>query len=334
MRVDTNQIRRQTDLLRLVGGELRRVAGSGGGEWAGACPFCGGKDRFRVQPHYENGGRWLCRQCTDGKWGDAIDFVMRSNGLDFRAACDLLTGGNVPTAVTQQPKETAVPVLASPPSEDWQTLALTAVAECADTLLTGGGMASQAWSYLRRQRGLSAETIKRFTIGYNRKGRRIGGKYWLEAGIVIPVYVDGHLWAVNVRATKAAQRNGRPKYMAMAGSVKGALFNGDALLDAHSGIIVEGEFDAMLLSQFSPDGVGVATMGSASTVAYDLRWRRFFGHLHPLRIVLDDDEAGQTALAKWRNEFDRFEPMPPLPSDCDVTDAWRNGFDLADWANG
>ena len=96
MRIDTDQIRRQTDLLQLIGGDLKRVAGTGGGEWAGACPFCGGKDRFRVQPHAEGGGRWLCRQCTDGKWGDAIDFVMRAGGLDFRAACAAFVHGLVP----------------------------------------------------------------------------------------------------------------------------------------------------------------------------------------------------------------------------------------------
>ena len=27
---------------------LKKAANTGGGEWVGACPFCGGKDRFRV----------------------------------------------------------------------------------------------------------------------------------------------------------------------------------------------------------------------------------------------------------------------------------------------
>jgi hypothetical protein len=40
-------------------------------EWAGRCPFCGGKDRFRVWTagRFGGGGYW-CRQCD--KSGDAI----------------------------------------------------------------------------------------------------------------------------------------------------------------------------------------------------------------------------------------------------------------------
>ena len=43
---------RQVDLLALIGRDvqLRRVASTNGGEWAGPCPFCGGHDRFRVWP--------------------------------------------------------------------------------------------------------------------------------------------------------------------------------------------------------------------------------------------------------------------------------------------
>ena len=44
-------------------------------EWAGPCPKCGGRDRFRVT---DTG--WFCRKCTGepgsgGHWGDALDFV-------------------------------------------------------------------------------------------------------------------------------------------------------------------------------------------------------------------------------------------------------------------
>lgn len=328
MRIDTDQIRRQTDLLQLIGGDLKRVAGTGGGEWAGACPFCGGKDRFRVQPHAEGGGRWLCRQCTDGKWGDAIDFVMRAGGLDFRAACAALAGGDLPTT------ETAVvppsPTLASPPSEDWQMAALTAVGECIETLRTGAGMAAQAWRYLRHNRGLSKETIKACSIGYNPTGRKIAGSYWLEEGIVIPCYVAGALWSVNVRTSKAAQRRGRPKYMAMSGSVKGAVFGADKLATAQTAIVCEGEFDALLLSQFLPEGWAAVTMGSATT-GPGLQWRRFFFHCDRVFLVMDDDEAGAIGLAKWQEQLPAARLMPPLPVGGDITDAWAAGVDLAEW---
>lgn len=330
MRVDTNQIRRQTDLLQIIGGELRRVASTAGGEWAGACPFCGGRDRFRVQPNANGGGRWLCRYCTDGNWRDVIDFVMKSRSLDFRAACAALIGGDLPTVETAVSPLPPSPTLARPPSEDWQMAALTAVGECVETLCTGAGMAAQAWHYLRHNRGLSKETIKAASIGYNPTGRKIAGSYWLEEGIVIPCYVAGALWSVNVRTSKAAQERDRPKYLAMKGSVKGALFGADNLVNAQTAVVCEGEFDTLLLSQFLPEGVAAVTMGSATT-GPGLQWRRYFFHCDRVFLVMDDDEAGAIGLAKWQEQLPAARLMPPLPVGGDITDAWAAGADLAEW---
>jgi DNA primase len=60
---------------------LKKIATTRDGEFAGPCPFCGGRDRFRVQPQE---GLWFCRQCSpDGRWQDAIAFVMRRDGVLF-----------------------------------------------------------------------------------------------------------------------------------------------------------------------------------------------------------------------------------------------------------
>lgn len=69
-----------TDLLTLLSHDTdsRRVASTSGGEYAGACPWCGGKDRFRVWPEQ---GRWWCRQC--GRKGDAIQYLRERSGLSF-----------------------------------------------------------------------------------------------------------------------------------------------------------------------------------------------------------------------------------------------------------
>ena len=55
-------VKERLDLLELIGRDarLRKVASTRGGEYAGPCPFCGGRDRFRVQPRR---GRWWCRGC-------------------------------------------------------------------------------------------------------------------------------------------------------------------------------------------------------------------------------------------------------------------------------
>jgi rubrerythrin len=51
-------------------------------EYCGACPFCGGTDRFRVWPTVPGKvGRYWCRQCEAS--GDAIDLYRTMQGLDF-----------------------------------------------------------------------------------------------------------------------------------------------------------------------------------------------------------------------------------------------------------
>jgi DNA primase len=60
--IDTAALKQRIDLLALLGRDtrLRKVATTAGGEWAGPCPFCGGRDRFRAQPFL---GVWWCCQC-------------------------------------------------------------------------------------------------------------------------------------------------------------------------------------------------------------------------------------------------------------------------------
>ena len=54
---------------------------------AGACPCCGGSDRFGVNLKK---GLWHCRACGAG--GDTIALVQHLDGVDFVAACATLAG--------------------------------------------------------------------------------------------------------------------------------------------------------------------------------------------------------------------------------------------------
>jgi KaiC/GvpD/RAD55 family RecA-like ATPase len=78
---------------------LKRASTHSGGELHGACPFCGGKDRFRVRPNDTKTGKgyWKCRQCDRG--GDAGDFVKELNNMTTGEALTALgvkpaTNGN------------------------------------------------------------------------------------------------------------------------------------------------------------------------------------------------------------------------------------------------
>lgn len=78
-----------TALARLAPGHrLRRT----GAELVGACPRCGGRDRFAI--HLRK-GVWNCRRCEVG--GDAIALAMNLTGVGFVEAVAALAGENPPT---------------------------------------------------------------------------------------------------------------------------------------------------------------------------------------------------------------------------------------------
>jgi putative DNA primase/helicase len=52
----------------------------------GPCPFCNGKDRYRWTN--KNGGLYVCSGCTDSKYRNGFDFLMRHLGVDFRGAAE------------------------------------------------------------------------------------------------------------------------------------------------------------------------------------------------------------------------------------------------------
>lgn len=53
----------------------------------GPCPFCGGKDRYQFR--LKNGGCYVCRNCTDGRYRSGFDLLMRHMGYHtFKEAAD------------------------------------------------------------------------------------------------------------------------------------------------------------------------------------------------------------------------------------------------------
>lgn len=192
--IDLEALKASIDLLALAGHdtELKHVATSGGGEWAGPCPFCGGKDRFRIQP---GARRWMCHNCTDAKWQDAIAYIMRRDNLDFKAALEALGGDawrRLGSAARIQPPPTPAD---QPPGDKWQAAAHQIIDTCAAKLWQPEGEKALAW--LRTRRGLSEETIKRRRLGVWPGGELAGLKVW--RGIVIPCTVAGVIWYLKVR---------------------------------------------------------------------------------------------------------------------------------------
>jgi hypothetical protein len=116
-RLTTDQIElaRDHDLLELARGvygvHLKRI---GAGEYASACPTCGGRDRFAINA---NKRVFNCRGCgIKGK--NAIDLVMQIDDCAFADAVQRLTGGAWTPAAPKQPVPIAAPAAPAAPADD------------------------------------------------------------------------------------------------------------------------------------------------------------------------------------------------------------------------
>lgn len=339
--MDAHSINSTTDLVSLVPGLERR-----GRYFIGPCPFCGGEDRFNIK-RTDDGDLWICRGCGDGRYHDAVAFRMLAEGRTFReviGAGDAATGagGDHARRATPQPTPRHA-IITEPPTESWQLARLQEQKRLADGLWAPD-VADEAASitaqnvrdYLVRVRGLSTETSLRFMLGFNRVPCNAPDGVRYPRGIYIPCMIDGILWSVKVRlpperqAPAGQDHKATPKYLMLQGSVPG-LFNADALLRARVAVVVEGEFDALLLGQFLPPDWAAVTMGGAMLLP-DATFLPYFSGLERVLLCLDNDAAGEMGRAAWQRLFAMAESLPPLPEGAkDMTEFWRKGGDVKAW---
>jgi DNA primase len=320
--VDIQALKATVDLVGLIGRDtrLKKVATTRGGEWAGPCPFCGGRDRLRVQP---DRGLWWCRSCSDDRWQDAIAYVQKRDSVDFRGACERL-GADIREwpKLRVEPRRLSVIQDDTEPTEAWRAAAGGVVAQCESVLWSDTG--ERARRYLHEQRGLTDETIRRWRLGYSPTDQRIAG-LWVQRGILIPWFVDGEVWQLKIRRPPGLE----PKYVSVSGGHP-VLFGAETLRGHRVAVLCEGEFDAMLLEQIAGAWVGVATLGSCSKALSE----RAVLELLPISRVLvayDLDADGEKGAERLVSLSARMRRVPP-PIGKDLTEAWQMGARLHDWA--
>lgn len=326
-----NEVRRYTT--------LKKVAGTGGGEWHGPCPMCGGEDRFQVQPANR---RWACRQCSP-RWQDVIEFVKAVEGVDFKTACERLglrldsTSPVISRSdsvvrnfrTTQQPSNILAlnPTYTALTDQRWQRYAHDFVWESTDCLWTDCG--AKALQYLLN-RGLTRPVISDAYLGYNDHERRLEWgetEVWLPRGITIPWHYDRYYWRVNIRRPA-----GDPKYIGPAGAANG-LYQAHRIKPGSIVVMVEGEFDALVLRSQAPDlckrgFVPVAT-GTASW-ARVLRWVSAVSMASVVLLAFDTDDAGDTAASWWQGQLGS-KAYRLKPTEHDITDMWKAGHSIREW---
>lgn len=254
--MNASAINQTIEIIPLLGYELKKA----GGYHVGACPFCGGTDRFTVK-HTRDGDRCHCRQCWDGKYHTVIDYIMRRDNVPFKIALQTLGGDamkHIPAM--PQPKPQPKPIIL--PSADWQASALAEITAAADALYQPQGAAARAW--------LSARSLSESTWEERLYGAGTAKDYivdrWRPA-IFIPWYEwgkDGEvITAVKYRFIDHDPNPKAMRYSAKKGSSYDVPYGLFSILESHHTLgIFEGEFNCDSVLQCQPAGVSVVSFGS------------------------------------------------------------------------
>lgn len=343
-----------------------------GGAWNGPCPLCGGEpgrsDRFMIWPERAESlgetcashnitGIWSCRQC--GASGDTIAYLMKIDGLDFKAAlAELGIKGGRPSHRRRRAPAEPRRVDAAPawtprewpePSDTWAAYAAKLLTEAEESIREQ----PQALRWLAA-RGIDEAAVRRYRIGYlpaesaKYPGRwrsrsalglapRTGDdgrertKLFIPRGIVIPTFApDGRILNLRIRRHKKDLIERAPKYLELEGSCKAPLF----LRSSRPGplavyFVTEAELDAMLIHHATGGVVGalaVRTNRGKPDAAVHTRLRE----AARVCIALDYDEPGADGVDFW----ERIYPASlrwPTPEGKDPGDACKLGVDIREW---
>ena len=310
------------DLTEQDGLQLRRVASTGGGEYKGPCPWCGGTDRFSINPKKPNkngthrGGRYVCRQC--GKSGDAIQYLRDWRGLSFPDACAALgyeTGEPLHKSYTIPEKPKFEPRDRRRPGDLWREKASSFLSWTQKQLWDN----TDALNYLKG-RGLSEDTIRGAGLGFNSKaffleresfglepemnGAGKPKRVWLPIGWTIPHWTGGELSRIRFRRKEAA----RDKYVYLSGSDTSPMVWGR---ERAVFAIVEAELDGLLIHQEAGDLVGVVALGAAN-YRPDKEAHLLLTGAQLVLCALDSDGTGKKeAWNFWKDTYGA-ERCPPL----------------------
>ncbi|MBI4768146.1 MAG: zinc-binding protein [Deltaproteobacteria bacterium] len=322
------------NIIELLPG-LKRIAGTGGGEWAGPCPRCGGRDRLRLWPEKGTTGRFWCRSC--GWSGDGLQMIRDLKGLTFPEALkawglptngprDNRSGGAAGTVRT-----------VARPGDIWMDQAKVFLERCQRDLWNSSGADGRT---LLLDRGLKTETVKLAGLGWNAYDRyqsrenwglkpekKEDGKprrIWLPGGLVIPGFDQARIIRLKIRRSSPGEGS---RYVFVAGSSSLPMSWG---LNIKIIVLVESELDGLLLAQEAGDLVGVIAMGSAQ-IRPDQKTDKVLRKADLILVSLDSDQAGgREAWGFWKKNYQNARRWP-VPFGKDQTEAAQKGLDLRAW---
>lgn len=279
-----------------------------GKNYVGLCPF----HKEKTPSFVVSGEKQLYHCFGCGASGDVVTFLMKFENLSFKEA------------ITEIAKEAGIEIPAFLPSDNIKRETLYQINEELANYFSLN-LREEHINYLIK-RGLSTEAIKKFRLGFAkehdyevyeflikkgfvRDDILITGNFYVEKSntiipyfrnrIMIPIFdLNGKIVGFSGRAFD----NSEPKYLNSLDSPifkKGEIlylinFAKDEIKKNKAAIIVEGYFDAMVLSENGFKNV-VSTMGTAFTEAHALLLRRFASYVY---FFFDNDLGGKTGLER------------------------------------
>jgi DNA primase len=339
---------------------LKKVASTHGGEWAGACPSCGGNDRFRVWPN-ENAGKggYWCRSC--GMKGDNIQFLIDFEGMTFKDACQYLNIQPEARPDDQPPPQRAEwkPTAHPDPAQIWQEKAEKFVAWAQERL--SGNQQQLDWLAAR---GISQAAAVAARLGWNpgEDGHDIfrqrtswglpeqikeNGKarmLWIPRGLVIP-YIPAAAGGRVIRRIRIRRPNNilqemrekypnkePARYVVIPGSSAATM-----ILDVarKAFVIVESELDAIACAA-ATDLAGAVALGTLEGKPDAEAFTILKDALQILNALDYGDQGGGKAAAEraikwWAGQFgDRCDRWP-VPQGKDPGEAYALGTPIGQW---
>jgi len=318
--IDTDTLKREHPIAEVVaryGVQLRRH----GRALVALCPFHQEtKPSFTVDPGV---GLWYCFGCDRG--GDVISFVMEMADVGFVEACEILSNGRLPELSRPLPADWGQMAEPRPPrglSRAGPALSTVEGMEALDlaarvyhtTLAVGPKGPDSPYGYLLG-RGLTVEAIQEFQLGYCSGDMLTPALRYLRCdpahaeGVGLLRCQDGRTWEffssrvtfverdragrVIHLAGRALDSKARLKYLFLPGLPKPVY--GLARLDPSRPVfVVEGIVDYVTLWQWGYQAV--ATLGTSIKPQDARRLAR----AAKVVFVPDGDEAGDAAVARWR----------------------------------
>ena len=303
---EIERLKRQTDLAAAVRARGIELKPHGRKDLIGKCPFhADERPSFVVSP---DKNLFHCMGCDAA--GSVIDFVMKADGLDFRAAVDALMPGLRGGAATPQARrapEKPAPTL--PPERASQLLERVAAiyektfAEVPEgrAYLEGRGI-TDAGLFTRHRVGYAAGTLKDLLPKdgpLKEELKALGvlldnGHERFAGCVVFPVFdPDGRIATLYGRFTGAG-----PKRHLFLPERSTGLWNAAAVKTYPEIILVEAVIDALSVTMAGRHNV-MAIQGTNGFSDADLALCRAHG-VRRVMLLMDGDEAGGKAAARLR----------------------------------